>query len=404
MERLSRLGSAVMRTISIDQARRIALAAQGFSDPRPRGGVDVRHIRRVLGRIGLLQLDSVNVAVRSHYMPLFSRLGPYRMDLIDEVAYKRGELFEYWGHEASLLPMETYPLYRHRMEGARPWRVIKELLADDPQHVDQILHEVHEKGPITVADLRDPGERTGPWWGNSQGKVVLEWLFLTGKITCSHRRNFTRFYDVAERVIPADLLAGPLIEAHDARKEMLRMAVRHHGVGTATDLADYYRIRMPDARPLIKELVAEGEFVEVQVAGWDKPAYLDPNAKTPRQVRGSALLTPFDPVVWARDRAERLFDFHYRIEIYVPEPKRIYGYYVMPFLLDGELVARVDLKSDRKLSRLLVRGTFMEDGQEPSRVAPALAVELAHMASWLDLSGIDVADNGNLAGELRAAL
>ena len=182
------------------------------------------------------------------------------------------------------------------------------------------------------------------------------------------------------------------------------MAVRHHGIGTATDLADYYRIRMPDARPLIEELVAEGEFVEVRVAGWDKPAYLDPNAKMPRQIRGAALLTPFDPVVWARDRAERLFDFRYRIEIYVPEPKRIYGYYVMPFLLDGELVARVDLKSDRQLSRLLVRGTFMEDGQESSRIAPALAVELAHMASWLDLSGIDVADNGNLAGELRAAL
>lgn len=393
-----------MRTITIDQARRIALGAQGFSDPDPKGAVDVRHIRRVLGRIGLLQLDSVNVVVRSHYMPLFSRLGPYRMDLIDELAYQRGELFEYWGHEASLLPMETYPLYRHRMEGARPWRVIKELLADNPQHVNQILDEVYEKGPIAVADLIDPGERTGPWWGNSHGKVVLEWLFLTGKITCSHRRNFTRFYDVTERVVPADLLAGPPIEARDARKEMLRMAARHHGIGTATDLADYYRIRMPDARPLIEELVADGEVLEVQVAGWDKPAYLDPTAKTPREITGAALLTPFDPVVWARDRAERLFDFHYRIEIYVPAPKRIYGYYVMPFLLDGELVARVDLKSDRQLSRLLVRGTFLEDGQKSSRVAPALAVELAHMASWLDLSGIDVADNGNLARELRAAL
>ncbi len=393
-----------MQTISIDRARRIALGAQGFNDTVPTGSPDVRHLRRVLGRIGLLQLDSVNVVVRSHYMPLFSRLGPYRRNLIDEFAYQRGELFEYWGHEASLLPMDTYPLYRHRMARPRQWKIIKELLADDPKYVDRILDEVAENGPVTVSHLTEPGERTGPWWGYSTGKIALEWLFMTGRIACSHRENFTRYYDVAERVIPAQLLDGPMIEATDARKEMLRLAVRHHGIGTATDLADYYRLRMPVARPLIKELVQAGDLIEVQVAGWAKPAFMDPEAKTPRSINGAALLTPFDPVVWARDRAERLFDFRYRIEIYVPQPKRVYGYYVMPFLLDGELVARVDLKSDRQLSRLLVRGTFMEDGQTSSRVAPALAVELASMASWLELSGIDVADNGNLARELRAAL
>ena len=388
-----------MRTITVDQARRIALGAQGFADPRPSAQVDVRHLRRVIKRIGLLQLDSVNVVVRSHYMPLFSRLGPYRRELIDDLAYRRGELFEYWGHEASLLPTATYPLYRHRMERDHPWKLVKE----ERHYVDRVLEEVAARGPVKLSDLVEPGERSGPWWGYSKGKLALEWLFVKGLVACSHRENFTRYYDLAERVIPPAMYGAPAVDADEAGREMLRMAVRHHGIGTANDLADYYRLRMPRARPLIKDLVDEGDLVEVEVSGWDKPAYLDPLAKTPREVTGSALLTPFDPVVWARDRAERLFDFRYRIKIYVPEPKRVYGYYVMPFLLDGELAARVDLKSDRQLSRLLVRGAFLEDDQESSRVAPALAAELANMALWLDLGGIEVADNGNLARELRAA-
>lgn len=389
-----------MRTVSIDQARRMALGAQGFADKPPVGPVDVRLVRRVMRRIGLLQLDSVNVAVRSHYMPLFSRLGPYRRELIDEVAYERGELFEYWGHEASLLPIATYPLYRHRMDKDHPWRLIKE----EPGYVDRVLEEVAARGPVKLSDLGEPGERSGPWWGYSKGKVALEWLFAKGLVACSHRENFTRYYDLAERVISPSVFDLPAVEPAEAGREMLRMAIRHHGIGTAADLADYYRIRMPQARPLIEDLVKSGEFVEVRVRGWDKPAYLDPEVVTPQAVVGSALLTPFDPVVWARDRAERLFDFRYRIEIYVPEPKRVYGYYVMPFLMDGELVARVDLKSDRQLSRLLVRGTFLEDDQASSRVAPALAAELVRMAEWLDLGGIEVADNGNLARELRAAV
>lgn len=389
-----------MRIVSIDQARRMALGAQGFADRPPVGPVDVRHVRRVLRRIGLLQLDSVNVVVRSHYLPLFSRLGPYRKALIDEVAYERGELFEYWGHEASLLPTDTYPLYRHRMDKDHPWSLIKE----EPEYVDRVLEEVAARGPVKLSDLGEPGARSGPWWGYSKGKVALEWLFVKGLVACSHRENFTRYYDLAERVIPPAVFEAPAIDPPEAGREMLRMAIRHYGIGTAADLADYYRIRMPLARPLIEDLVKSGELVEVKVRGWNKPAYLDPEVKTPRAIVGSALLTPFDPVVWARDRAERLFDFRYRIEIYVPEPKRVYGYYVMPFLMDGELVARVDLKSDRQLSRLLVRGTFLEDGQASSRVAPALAAELVRMAEWLDLGGIEVADNGNLARELRAAV
>ncbi len=393
-----------MATLSIHQARRIALAAQGFADPAPQGRVDVRHIRRTLARIGLLQLDSVNVVVRSHYMPLFSRLGPYDRQLIDDFAYRRGELFEYWGHEASLLPTETFPLYRHRMDAVKPWNGLTALQKAEPRYVDQVLAEVADRGPMIVSQLSEPGERNGPWWGYSKGKMALEWLFATGAITCSHRENFTRFYDLTERVIPTQQLDSPTVTMQEAHREMLRLAARSHGVGTAADLADYYRISMPKARPRIKELVEAGDLIEVSVAGWGQTAYLDPNARTPRRITGAALLTPFDPVVWKRDRAERLFGFRYRIEIYVPEPKRIYGYYVMPFLLDGELVARVDLKSDRQLSRLLVRGTFLEDGQESSRVAPALASELRKMAKWLSLDGVDVADNGNLAGALRAAL
>ena len=387
-----------MPTLTIHQARRVALAAQGFADPAPQGRIDVRHIRRTLGRIGLLQLDSVNVVVRSHYMPLFSRLGPYNRQLIDDFAYKRGELFEYWGHEASLLPTHTFPLYRHRMDAVKPWSRL------EPRYVDQVLAEVADRGPIIASHLREPGERNGPWWGYSKGKMALEWLFATGAITCSHRENFTRFYDLTERVIPTRQLDSPTVTVEEAHREMLRLAARSHGVGTAADLADYYRISMPKARPRIKELVEAGDLIEVSVDGWDQTAYLDPRAKTPRKITGAALLTPFDPVVWKRDRAERLFRFRYRIEIYVPQPKRVYGYYVMPFLLDGELVARVDLKSDRQLSRLLVRGTFLEDGQESSRVAHALASELHKMAEWLNLDGLDVAENGNLAGALRAAL
>ncbi len=392
------------RRIADHQARRIALAAQGFADPRPRGRVDVRHLRRVLDRVGLIQLDSVNVATRAHYVPIYSRLGPYPRDGIDRLAYDRRELFEYWGHEASLIPIERYPLFRHRMAAARPWGHVRQLLAEGRGYLESVLDEVRRVGPLTAGGLSDPGGRTGPWWGYSRGKAALEWHFMTGDVTVARRENFTRFYDVPDRVIPAPLLNGSAVPAADAQRELLRLAVRHHGIGTVADLADYYRIRTPVARPILAELAAAGEIEEVDVDGWTGPVYLDPGATCPRTIRGGTLLCPFDPLIWCRPRTERLFGFHYRIEIYVPEPRRKFGYYVFPFLLDGELVARVDLKADRATGTLLVRGAFVEADPDRGRVAGTLAAELRRFAAWLELGDVRVGRRGALAGDLRRAL
>ncbi len=393
-----------MRELRLDQARRIALAAQGFADAAPRGTVDRRNIRRAIRRMGLLQIDSVNVCVRSHYMPLFSRLGPYRRALLDEMAYRDRELFEYWGHEASFLPMDTYPLFRDRMASARPGGRVRQLMEENPGYIDQVYAEVHERGPLSVGDLEDGGGRTGPWWGYGKGKIALEWLFHTGRVLCSHRNNFTRYYDVAERIIPDNVLNAPTVGRDEAHKQLLLLASRSHGVGTASDLADYYRIRIPEARPLLAELVEDGQLEEVHVEGWKQPAYVHPGMRLPRRVDAGGLLTPFDPVIWERSRAERLFGFRYRIEIYVPAPQRQFGYYVYPFLMGDSLVARVDLKSDRSRSSLMVKGAFVEDGQDPSRVADGLAAELHQMASWLAMDDIEVADHGSLAADLSRAL
>lgn len=393
-----------MRQLSADQARRIALAAQGFRDPEPTGRIDVRHFRRVIDRIGLLQLDSVNVAVRSHYMPIFSRLGPYDRQALQRFAYDDGELFEYWGHEASLLPIETYPMFLHRMAGRQPWTSVQRLFDEHPGFVESILKEVSERGPISISDLDEGGIRTGPWWGYSQGKLALEWLFASGQVVCSHRSNFKRYYDLPERILSAQVLAQPGLEVADAHREMLRKAVRHHGVGTAADLADYYRITVPEARPRLAELVASGEVEEVQVDGWRHTAFLDPMASVPRAVHAQALLTPFDPVVWHRPRTERLFGFRYRIEIYVPAAQRQFGYYVYPFLLGDKLVGRVDLKADRAAGVLRVQGSFVEAEQDPSRVAAGLAEELHSMAHWLGLQNVDVHARGNLASALTTAV
>jgi uncharacterized protein YcaQ len=389
--------------LSLHQARRMALAAQGFTDPRPTGRVDARHLKRVIDRIGLLQIDSVNVLVRSHYMPLFSRLGPYPMELLDRYAYERGRLFEYWGHVASLLPIEHRPLLRHRMEGPHPRYC--EWLEREGEYVAGVLDEVRARGGLTTSELDDPGERTGPWWGYGKGKTALEWHFRSGALTVSERRNFARVYDLPERVFDAETLAAPGLPAADARREMLRLAARSLGVGTLNDIADYYRIRPSDARVPLQELVDGGELEQVTVEGWTQPAYRHPEAKLPRRVEARALLTPFDSLVWRRERAEELFGFHYRIEIYVPKPKRQFGYYVLPFLLGDELVGRVDLKSDRAAGALLVQSAFVEpERDDAARVAAELGEELRSMAEWLGLERVRVGRRGNLATELRSAM
>ena len=391
--------------LSNEEARRIALAAQGFADARPTGRVDIRALRRVIGRVGLLQIDSVNVLVRAHYMPLYSRLGPYPRDLLDDAVYKRHELFEAWAHVASLVPLDCYPLLRHQMHSNVPqWRHFRHWAEANKEYVDAVLAEVRERGPLSAKELEDPGWRRGSWWMRSKGKQALEWHFRCGNVMAADRPTFERVYDVTERVLPADVLDQEPVPEREAQREFLMRAARSHGVGTAVDLADYYRLPILRSRELLKELVAEGTLREVSVEGWKEPAYLHPEATAPRSIKARALLTPFDPVVWERSRVERLFNFTYQIEIYVPEKKRQYGYYVLPFLLDGELVGRVDLKADRTAGKLHAKGVFIEEGQDERRVAGELAEELRVMADWLELDGVRAGRRGNLSGALRAAL
>lgn len=393
-----------MRTLRAVDARRMALAAQGFADARPTGAVDARHFRRAMDRMGVLQLDSVNVVCRSHYLPMLARLGPYDRDRLDRWLWWSGENFEYLAHEASVTPMAWHPVLRHRMRRGR-WKAGLRLEREQAEYLTAIRDEVAELGPLAVNELIEPGERTGPWWGYSKGKLALEWLYVTGRLAIRERRpTFVTVYDLPERVIPPEVLALPEPDEVDAQRELLRLAAARLGIGTAADLADYFRLRMPQARPLLAELVAAGELEEVAVDGWAEPALLSPQARRPRRITARALLSPFDPVVWFRPRAERLFGFRYRIEIYVPAAKRIHGYYVLPFLLDDELVARVDVKAERATGRLLVRGAFGEQGQDPARVAPQLAAAAADLAAWLGLDSVDVEDRGDLAPALRRAI
>jgi uncharacterized protein len=394
--------------MSLALARRVALAAQGFCDPRPSGSADRRHGRRIIDRMGLIQVDSVNVLVRSQELPVFARLGVHNRDLLPSMI-RHDELFEYWGHEASLIPTAHHHLFRWRMERAaqgEAWGGLVDLQRKRPGYVEAVKAEIDERGPLLVSELSDPGARKGTsWWGWGSGKMAVEYLFWTGQVTARRRpHNFEREYGMPEEFIPAEVLARPTPTEHDARKALLELAARHHGVGTVRDLADYYRQKPKDAAPLLAELLEEGRLIPVQVEGWKDPAYLHADAKQPRRVAARALLSPFDPVVWERSRAERLFGFTYRIEIYVPAPKRVYGYYVLPFLLGDRLVARVDLKADRQAGRLRVQGSFVEPGHDPADVAPELAAELAEMAKWLGLDGVEVVANGSLSKPLKAVV
>lgn len=389
-----------MRRLSPNNARNLALGAQGFADPRPTGRVDVRHFRRVLRRVGVLQLDSVNVLARSHYLPVLARLGRYEQAAFDRYTSSSRELFEYWGHEASLMPSSRHRLFRWRMTTMEPWQSIRRLAAEEPDYVERVYREVADGGPIGVSDLEDAGERTGPWWGSGKGKHALEWLFARGRITAYRGNRFQRLYDLPERVVLPEDLGGEDVPEEEACRELLVLAARHHGIGTARDLADYYRLHIPTARRLLDDLAAAGEIETVEVEGWNEAAFVDPSLSRPRRIEGSALLSPFDSLVWERGRTERLFGFHYRIEIYVPKEKRVYGYYVLPFLLDGELVARVDLKADRQHGYLHVRGAFAEDGRDRNRIAAALAADLETMAAWLDLDRLRVSRNGDLTEAL----
>lgn len=393
-----------MRRLTIAQARRAALAAQGLAAPRPKSP-NLGHLVRAIRSISVLQIDSVNVVERAHHLTMFSRLGPHDTGLLWRALDER-RIFEYWGRMASFVPVEDYPLFRWKMDrlGEGNWQRVKMLREKAPGYIEDVYRQVAERGPLAASGLDEPGERGGPWWGWADGKVALEYLFAAGRVTVSHRDNFARYYDIVERVIPEEHLAAPAPNREEAQRRMILDAARSQGVGTAYDLVDYYSLSRIEGRQMVKRLVADGSLVEVEMAGWGEPAYTVPDVRIPRSVDTRRLLNPFDTYAFNRDRLERFHGFQYRIEIYVPQPKRVYGYYVFPFLLGDDLVARVDIKSDRKRRVLMVPGAFLEDGQDPKRVARELAIELAEMARWLGLSEIEVGTKGDLTGDLRRAV
>ncbi|MDB5692780.1 MAG: cytoplasmic protein [Alphaproteobacteria bacterium] len=394
-------------TLSLAAARRIALAAQGLARPRREGPVGPRQLLGLVDRLNLHQIDSVNVLARAHYLPAFSRLGPYPTAALDRIAWgKPRRLFEYWAHEASLLPFDLHPLLRWRMaraeRGQGTWRSIAAFAHERRAETEGVLKRIAQDGALAASDLEAGG--TGGWWGWSDGKRILEWLFWSGRITTATRRpSFERVYDLPERVLPAAILAAPTPPQVDAHRALLEHSARALGIGTTGDLRDYFRLSPADARPRIAELVEAGTLLPVRIQGWRDTAFLHRDSKRPRRAEAQALLSPFDPLVWERSRTERLFGMRYRIEIYTPAHKRVHGYYVLPFLLRDRLAARVDLKADRKARVLRVEAAHLEP-EAPGDTAERLAAELRLMAEWLGLERIAVAGRGGLAPALAICL
>ncbi|MGK2901320.1 MAG: winged helix-turn-helix domain-containing protein [Mycobacterium sp.] len=399
-----------MPMLTAAQARRVAVAAQGFHEPKP--GVLTRgHLKRLISRIQVLQLDSVSVAVRAHYAPVFSRLGPYDREVLDRAAWTHTAraprlLVEYWAHEAALMAVDDWSLLRWRMAEYEHGRWGTEIVKKNAGLAEGIVGAIAELGPSTAGQIEahleaEPRGRKGPWWDRSDTKWVAEALWSSGVLTTATRVGFARHYDLTERVLPPEVLARQVSD-EEAVRELILRAAGALGVGTEPDLRDYFRLNPKQSKPAVAALVAEGELEPVDVAGWSAPAYLRAGQKVPRRDHGTALLCPFDPLIFFRPRMERLFGFHYRIEIYTPAPKRQFGYYVWPFLLDGELVGRVDLK--RADGALNVVGAFTEVGQDRARVAAALAGELTSMAGWLGVDDVTVGGRGDLIPHLRAAL
>jgi uncharacterized protein YcaQ len=403
-----------MADLSKAEARWLALASLGFGAKKPaRAGA--AHVRATARRLSAIQIDSVNVLARAHYLPTFSRYGPYSMSALDDLAHRKRELFEYWGHAACFLPVELYPLMRWRMESQMEgWAALERTRKD---FVEAVYRELAEKGPLSAGEISFGGKSTGPWWGWSDGKLALEILFNQGRVAVAGRRNFERMYDLPERVFPKTVLEAKTVDVRDAKKELLVRATRAMGVGTAKDIMQYFHIdawwdrqsvngrRAPGKTHLLfDELVEAGRLERIRVEGWTPPAYVVPDAKVPKTIETRAIVSPFDPIMWERKWTKAVFDFSYQIEIYVPAPKRIYGYYVLPFLLGDRFAARVDLKADRKTSRLLVHSAHLEAGHDAATVAAALASELRSVATWLSLESFRVGSKGNLARALKRAI
>ncbi len=397
-------------SFSLKQARRLALAAQGFNGRQP-PTVKAAHVNRLIERLGLLQIDSVNAVVRSHYLPLFSRLGTYSSDLLDQAAWSSGRrrtLFEYWGHEASLLPLSMYPLMGWRMLRAKRGEDIYQQLAkfgrEQQDVVRRVLSSVQEQGAVGAGSLSTREDKAGSWWDWSAEKHALEWLFAVGEVTVAGRRGFERLYDLPERVIPSSILQQALPDEAEAQRGLLLHAVQAMGVGTEKDLRDYFRLNPADARSRLAELVEAGQLQMCEVAGWRQIAYCLPEPKIPRKVTASALLSPFDSLIWERSRTERLFDFRYRLEIYTPQDKRVYGYYVLPFLHNERIAARVDLRAERASGRLAVHAVHEEAPGLDEEGMLALAVNLRRMADWLGLARVQLNCQRESAARLRVAL
>lgn len=369
--------------------------------PRPRKA-GVAEMKAVIERLRLIQVDSVNVCVRAHYMPFFSRLGPYDRGLLEKLAYDEQYLFEQWGHAACYIPAADYPLFTHRME--RGWRWYgRPLTAERTAYFESILDEVRERGPVVTGEMSGEGRQKG-WWGWSHAKLALEYQFAHGRLAVKERKNFARVYDLAERVFP-ELAGGPVFPAEDAHRQMARNALRAMGVATAKDIADYYHLKVAEVKARLPEVVAGGEAERVRVQGWKDVGYLWHEAEFGRAAHATAILSPFDNLIWApRGRSERLFDFEYTIELYTPAAKRVYGYYVLPFMHDGRIAARVDLKANRAESVLQVQAAHLEPGAPAAKTASALAREVKLMARWLGLERIAVGERGDLADRLGRVL
>ena len=381
-------------SLSLAEARRLALSAQGFGRVS-RGAIAHRQLQAQIERLGVLQIDSVNAVVRSHYLPAFSRLGHYQAEHLDELAWgraRRRRLFEYWGHEASLLPLELYPLLRWRMRRAADGQGIYGQLAkfgvERRDVIDSVLQAVRERGALGAGSLSTRSEKAGPWWDWSAEKTALEWLFAAGEVTVAGRRGFERLYDLPERVIPGELLDQAELDEDEAQRRLLLRSADALGVASEKDLRDYYRLDAGDSKRRVAELVEEGALLPVTVQGWQQPGYCRGEPRIPRRVRHSALLSPFDSLIWARERAERLFGFRYRLEIYTPQAKRVYGYYVLPFLHHERLLARVDLRSERAAGRLAVHAVHLEEAVLSEEARQALSDALHGLAQWLGLADV----------------
>jgi hypothetical protein len=396
--------------LSLKQARRLVLAAQGFNGRQPPASIKAAHITQLIERLGVLQIDSVNALVRSHYLPLYSRLGNYAQPLLDQVAWSQGrqrKLFEYWGHEASLLPLSLYPLLRWRMrqasQGVGIYQEMAKFGREQQATIARVLQVVRERGALGAGSLSSRQERAGPWWDWSAEKHALEWLFAAGEVTVAGRRGFERLYDLPERVLPAAILDYPELSEAEAQRGLLLHAATALGVGTDKDLRDYFRLSPAQSRVGLAQLVEAGALQVVQVDSWRQPAYCPPEIKLPRKVSASALLSPFDSLIWERSRTERLFDFRYRLEIYTPQHKRMYGYYVLPFLHNERIVARVDLRAERGLGRLAVHAVHEEAQGLDEAGMLALASNLRQMADWLGLPQVQLNCQRASAARLRVA-